>query len=221
MILFLFAALSLGACRSLHVSDYRSSKPMETRLPQLDLQVHQTSFLDAYDDQYLRYRQPYDDDYWYGRQITDRAVEDVFTLLERDMADNITTTSAETYGRMRFKLLHYNRPLRGMGWVIPSITTMFIANAVGMPIANIWVELELQMEITDANGKVLVHYVAPGKGKTPMALYYGYTASDAIRRANLKAIKDAMKHIKQEMNADVPMLTEKLQAAGTIPKVGK
>ncbi len=219
--LLLLSALSLGACRSLHFSDYHSAQTLPTKLPQLELMVHQSSFLDAYDDQYLRYRTPYNDDYWYGVQITDRSVEDVFTLLDRDLKENMVAGGGETYGRARFKLLHYNRPWGGGGWIIPSIATFFTANLVGMPISKVRVELELQMEITDANGKVLLRYVAPGKGKTPQALYYGYTGANAVRRSNLIALKDAMKNIKQKMEADLPLLTEQLLAAGTIQKIGK
>ena len=220
-ILFLLLSLLMGACRSLQFADYTSKTSLQERLPRLNLMVHEPSFLSAYDEEYLRRKLADDADEWYGYQITDRAADDVFTLLRRDLDDNIASPTAETYGNARFKLLHYNRPWRGIGWIVPSIGTMFIANLFGMPAAIIRVEMELQMELTDANGNVLIRYVAPGAGKTPQAFYYGYDGADGVRRSNLLALKDAMKNIKQKMAADVPMLTEKLLAAGPIPKIGK
>lgn len=220
-IIFLLAALSMSACRSLHISDYHTNTTIPERLPNLGLMVHERSFLASFDEEYMQQMLPNDNDFWYGYQITDQALNDVFALLENDLNENLIRSSGPDYGHARFKLVQYRRPWRGAGWIVPSIGTLFVANLFGMPFSVVRTELELQMEITDSQGNILIRYVAPGAGKSPQAFYYGYSAADAVRRANLNALKDALNQIKGKMAADVPMLTEKLLASGEVKKTGK
>lgn len=214
IVVLLVAAMAISACRTLQPSDFHSKKQMENRLPPLGMLVHERSFLSAFDEEYLKYLH-FDEETnpWFGIEVTDRALDDVFQLMQNELDDNISATGGKTLGYARFKLLNYRRPWRGIGWVIPSTATLFVANYFGMPFAMTRAELDLQVEITDRKGNVLVKYTAPGSGKTPQALYYGYTAADAIRRANLNALKDAMSQIKVLLSEDAPMLTEKLLAA--------
>lgn len=211
--LLIATATLLGSCRSIKPSDFHSGKPMQNRLPNLGLLVHERSFLGAFHEEYLKYLLPDEEDNpWFGMEVTDHALDDVFRLMQNELDDNITDAHGKPVGNVRLKLLDYSRPWKGMGWLIPSITTLFVVNYLGMPLAVIHSELELQLEITDSKGKVLIAYTARGSGKSPQALYYGYTASDAIRRANLNALKDAMSKIKVLLSEDAPELTQKLLA---------
>lgn len=225
LFLFLLSVLSLGACRMLRNSDFHAAPPLPQRLPNLGLLVHERSFLEAFDMELQREwvvsPGPYGPDPWYEYETTDQALEDVFHLMQNELADNLNQGDGAKYGHARFKLLQYDRRNPGWGWIIPSIGTLWTANLLGMPYSNLRSDLELQMEITDATGKVLLRYVAPGTGKAKIALYYGYPQSQAIRKANLLALKDAMAHIREKMAADVPMLTESLLAAGTVKKLNK
>lgn len=225
LILLLLSALSLGACRSLHVGDFHSNIAIPERLPQLGLLVHERSFLQAFDLELVRDLEfsanPYGPEPWFAYETTDRALDDVFHLLDNELKDNMNQQDGPRYGHARFKLLNYERRNPGWGWIIPSIATLWTANLLGMPASNISSEIELQMEIVNAEGHVLAGYTAPGKGKAKIALYYGYPQALAIRKANLIALKDAMHQIKQKMEADLPMLKEKLLAAGEIKKLGK
>ncbi len=223
--LLLLSALSLGACRSIRSGDFHAKNALPERLPRLGLLVHERSFLEAFDhelgSEWVVSPRPYGPEPWFAYETTDQALEDVFHLLGNELNDNLNQPEGVRYGHARYKLLHYDRRNPGWGWLIPSVGTLWTANLLGMPYANLRSELELQLEITDAEGKVLLRYVAPGVGKAKIALYYGYPQSQAIRKANLLALKDAMQHIKQKMAADVPMLTERLLAAGAIKKIEK
>jgi len=116
-------------------------------------------------------------------------------------------------GQVRFKLLYYNRQNSGWGYTIPSIATMWVLNVVGMPVATVRCDLDLQVEIADAQGASIVTYTAPGSSKAKVALYYGYNPVDAIRKANLEALKAALKAIETKMQEDVHLVTAKLTLA--------
>lgn len=216
-------ALFAGACRSLHVSDYHTAQPIPERLPNLELLVHERSFEDAFyaalDRDVMLLSMPYDPYFpspWEVYGTTDGALRDVFHVLDNELADNINARDNLRYGHARFKLLSYQRRNSGWGWLIPMALTAGVVNLFGVPCSVHRIDLELQMEITDANGAVIGRYVAPGAGKAQIALYHGYDSITAIRKANLLAVQNALSKIKTSLGPDVASLTEQLRAAGTI-----
>lgn len=215
---FLLIALSFSACRSLRVRDFHTTQNLPERLPRLSLLVHERSFLEAFDFALDRdvVSGPYFPEPWEAYQVTDQALEDVFHVLDNDLNENINLVSRESYGHARFKLLFYKRRNSGWGWTVASISTFFIPNFLGMPVSTHRVEMEVQMEILDADGKMLGRYTAPGKGKVQVAMYYGYESSIATRKANLLALQNAMSNIKKRLEANAHSLSSQLEAAGTL-----
>lgn len=222
-LLFLaLAALSLGACRSLHVRDFHTSQAIPVRLPQLGLLVHERSFAEAFYKAFGRevlVNYTYPPNPWDAYSKTEGAMSDMFHALDNELFDNINQTDGDRYGHARFKLLYYQRRNSGWGWIVPSVATLWTANLLGMPCSVYRIDLELQMEIVDANGKILGQYKAPGTGKAKIALYHGYEAVTASRKGNLVAMQDAFSKIKTAMEADVPALSEQLKAAGAISPI--
>jgi hypothetical protein len=222
---FLLLALSLGSCRSLRVRDFHTDQNLPTRLPRLGLLVHERSFLEAFDCALNRevaitnvVSGPYAPAPWVAYEMTDRALEDAFNVLGNELEDNLNQGATPQYGQARFKLLDYKRRNSGWGWTVASVSTLFLPNLLGMPVRTQRAELELQMEILDANGKMLIRYTAPGTGKAPVAAYHGYDNTTATRKANLVALQDAMSKIKKKLESDVPVLSSQLEVAGTLHK---
>ncbi len=207
--LFLCCTLVLSQCRSLRSADFHTSPALPTRLPPLRLLIHQTSFGQAFDA--ALYRQgPGATDPWQAYSVTAGAMQDVTHLLQNELADNVMQVGKNQAGQARFKLLFYERRNTGWGYAIPSILTLSAANILGMPYGTIRCELELQLEIADAKGKPIVTYSAPGTGRAKIAMYYGYVGADAIRKANLEALKTALKAIEIKLQEDVPTLSAQL-----------
>ncbi|MBC7776760.1 MAG: hypothetical protein H7246_15100 [Phycisphaerae bacterium] len=226
ILLFLLFVLSLGACRSLRVRDFHTNQNLPARLPRLGLLVHERSFLEAFDCALDRevvinnvVSGPYAPAPWVAYEVTDQALEDAFQVLGNELDDNLNQVSTPRYGHARFKLLFYKRRNSGWGWTVASVSTLFVPNLLGMPVRTHRAELELQMEILDAKGKMLVRYTAPGAGKAIVAAYHGYDNSNATRKANLLALQSAMSKIKKKLEADVPSLASQLEAAGTLRKL--
>ncbi|MCA0235945.1 MAG: hypothetical protein LCH81_06150 [Bacteroidetes bacterium] len=216
-------ALLTGACRLLHVSDYHTTQGIPERLPNLGLLVHERSFMDAFyaslDRDVMLLSQPFDPYFpspWEVYGTTDGALRDVFHVLDNELADNINVKDEYRYGHARFKLLYYQRRNAGWGWLIPMALTAGVVNLFGVPCSVHRIDLELQMEITDAHGAVLGRYVAQGTGKAQIALYHGYDSITAIRKANLLAVQNALSKIKTSLGTEAPSLTQQLKAAGTI-----
>jgi hypothetical protein len=224
--LFSLLGLTLGACRSLHVHDFHTSQSLPTRLPTLGLLVHERSFLEAYD--YALGREvfignmaggPYAPAPWVAYSVTDQALQDAFQVLGNELSNNMSQVSDPQYGHARFKLLYYKRRNSGWGWTAATAATLMLPNIFGMPVRTQRAEMELQMELVDANGKILTRYVTTGVGKASVAAYHGYDNSTATRKANLLALQNAMSKIKDKLQFDVPTLSNQLESAGTLRKL--
>jgi hypothetical protein len=223
LLLLTFCAAAFCQCRTLHVSDFHAQNSRVAEpLPRLGLLVHQESFSAAFDRETFdkgwngnvaAYRNPSPGDLYV---LSDLPLEDVFSLLGNEISDNLAEQKGARYGHVRFRLVNYDRRTPGWGWNIPSALSLGTLNVLGMPRTRVSAELELQVEVADANKKVLARYRAPGAGQAYVALYYGYRHGDAWRKANLLALKDAMASIRTKMAADLPDLRAQLLAGGPL-----
>lgn len=225
--LFAVCALMLFAsCRTLQVTDYHQRSPLKEPLPALKMKVHAESFAARFAGEVIESTiagsavsgypwipSPYE---VYTR--IGASMQDVFTLLGNELADNMTQTGGEKRGEARFKLVYFNRTMPGWGWLIPSTLTLNIANLAGMPYTKYHAEIELQMEIVDVNQQVIAQYRASGSGKATVAFYYGYGGPAAYRKANLLALQEAMRGIRVKMEPDLARLNNDLLSAEPVNK---
>lgn len=216
------ALLFFSHCRTLTVGDFHQKTPVTKPVPPLTLKVHTESFFAQFAGEMLEdmmteaafsggawMPSPYEAYFQIGGPM-----RDVFTLLNNELTDNIMESGGNRYGQVRFKLMYYNKTMPGWGWILPSLFTLDIANLMGMPFTKYRTDLELQMEILDARQQVIARYQAPGAGKATVAMYYGYSGQEAYRKANLLALQEAMRGIRQKMEPDLAALRDKLLAAG-------
>lgn len=226
MLFALCALILLAGCRTLQVTDYHQHSPLKEPLPALKMKVHAESFAarfagELFEDVVVSnsmYGYPWVPSPFEVHTRVGASMQDVFTILANELSDNMTRSSGEKTGEARFKLVYYNRTMPGWGWVIPSVMTLNIANLAGMPFTRYQADLELQMEIVDANQRVIAQYRAPGTGKTTVAFYYGYDGASAHRKANLLALQEAMRGIRNKMEPDLARLNNELLAAEPVNK---
>jgi len=223
-LLLAVATLFFVQCRTLKVQDFHATQRVAQPFPRMGLLVHQESFAAAFDRETFfkgfggNVSVPGGGSPGAYMALSDLPLEDVFAVLGNEVNENLTENKGDRYGHIRFRLVNYQRRAPGWGYTIPSIATLNTLNVLGMPYTRLAAEVELQVEVADANKKVLARYRAPGTGKAYVAMYYGYRHIDAWRKANLLALQDAMSKIRPQMEADLAGLNEQLLAAGPLRK---
>jgi hypothetical protein len=146
----------------------------------------------------------------------DPRIQDAITLYERETKSSITDPLGQPYGYIHYKVpVSYIRP-RGTGLVVLSSFMLMIPNVLGMPFGAYETNLEVEVEILNANREIIGRYQATGKGKALVAIWWGYTSADAERVSNIEAIKMAMQDIKKQILADHAQLYTRLQESGPI-----
>ncbi len=108
----------------------------------------------------------------YQRTIAPRKILDAMGYLERETAA-ISRRTGNAHGYARYKLLYYEVRQPGFGWELLSSFTCFIPNFFGMPFNRLRTDLELQLEIVDAQGNILSTYRSAQSALAWSAPYWG------------------------------------------------
>lgn len=212
--LFLICAGLLSACRSLSFEEFRSEDHNSQLLPALHIAIDTLSFETFYWNDPTAH--PYPEDVsglQKFRYVRDIRVQDAIVLFERDVKDNLTDPLGSKYGYITCKIVTGECRYSAVNALL-SLATLFIPNLFGLPFNNHMTHIELEVEIYDVRENMVARYDATGYSKVPIALWRGYSTSDAFRLSNMNAFKQAMSDIKRKIAEDYQEINQKLLTAG-------
>src|SRR5262245_39211416 len=114
--LIVLCALSLGACRTLKMSDFHQQNQIKEPLPPLTLQVHAESFVGHFAAEMFEdgvtgsaaFGTPWIPSPFEIYTGLGEPMRDVFTVLGNELNDNLTQRAGEKSGVARFKLVYYD-----------------------------------------------------------------------------------------------------------------
>ena len=216
------ALLILSSCHTLKISDFPQGTAIESRLPALEPIFDYHSFQAAYPDYY-------ESNTGYGVRITDeisifngatrgRSVSnetkayDAVHLFEKEVRDNISQSTGKIYGSAVCKVGFGNS---SGSWVNPVISaaSLGIANLFGYPYNVLTDELEVIVEIRDAENYIVGRYSAIGEGEAKVTLY---KYDGAARLAHARAFINAMEQIKDKLAYNEQELISLLKEKGPV-----
>lgn len=142
----------------------------------------------------------------------DPKIQDAIILYDREVSDNISNLSGDKKGYIVFRILS-GGPKKGGNFLgVIGIFTLWIPNLLGVPVGNHKAEFEIELSVFDSRDRMLGKYIGYGKHKTWIRIG-GYSAKDAQRIANIRALKKAFSGIKKQMEGDVEKLLIGLDAS--------
>lgn len=211
--------LILSSCSTLKISDFPQGTAIESRLPALEPVFDYHSFQNAYPDYYQEnsgVAVRLDDNFSVftgtsrGRAVSnDTKAFDAIHLFEKEVRDNISQSTGKIYGSAVCKVGFGNSNGNITNPLVSSLT-LGIANLFGYPFNIISDELEVIIEIRDADNYIVGRYSAIGFGESKVTLY---KSDGANRIAHARAFVNAMEKIKIQLERDqgelVSLLTEK------------
>lgn len=210
---YIFFVCVIASCKTVSFNELRPDTPLKTKLPTLEARLDIYSLENAYAS------------VAYGITTTvsqrvlpisevrplsyrDAKIQDAIIIYDREVTDNIVDNTGEKKGYILFKILS-GGPRRGGNLLgVVGIATLFIPNLLGVPIGNHKVAFEVELSVYDNKNNLVGKYIGGGKHKTWIRIG-GYSAKDAQRIANIRALKKAFVEIKKQMDDDF----QKLQSA--------
>jgi hypothetical protein len=218
-LLLLFVIALASGCRTIRLSEFRPALANARLLPAMETTIDVASLESAYwGNSNVVASNTYDPDA--NSQVLtlhrDVRIQDAITLYERETKENITNPLGPVYGFIHYKIpVSYIRH-RGTGLFVLSSFMLMLPNVLGLPFGDYETNLEVEVEILNANRQLIGRYTGASQGRAPVAMWWGYTSSDAQRMSNVKAIKLAMNDIKKQIDKDHEHLHTELLASGPV-----
>ncbi len=189
-------ALTAPACRSSrHLLTRVPTAPIANRLPPLELAAELGTLVN-----------------------NDGALpEDPTQALTGEMHTNVVElTDTATYGYVHLTIPEASSRRTGKLVQFMQFVTLFTPTLIGVPLETYRSTVKANLEITDAQGKLLGNYAAVGQGKARVAAYYGYSQKDAPRLADVTALQNALANIRPQLDTAVARLRPLLLAGGPV-----
>jgi hypothetical protein len=140
---------------------------------------------------------------------------DQYEIFDQEVENNLCNPYGQKFGYIILRT-YYSKYKLGLGYSVASGLTLLIPNLLGLPLARPKFEVQATIEILNSRKELIGKYKASGEGKSIMALYYGYSQSDAIRKARNEALNNALEGIRNQIKSDVPRLMDEFRKANKL-----
>ena len=202
--------LLVSACQSVNFNDVNMVAPNARLLPPMEAKISRKALKENFDTVKTEDGRAYvyDDSFQFAGATyqKDRRPRDVETVFIRNM-DNITQSYGEKKGTITLRVSNTRAYHTGYFYTVPSVLTLHIANLFGLP----YVYDNMDVTIADKKGNPVRKYIEVGHAETPVAMYYGYSTSNAPLLSTIRATQDALRKINMQIANDFEAINSQLK----------
>lgn len=143
--------------------------------------------------------------------------DDPLRLLRNELQHNVADpTDSATYGYVRLVVTHASARRLQRGFQAVQMVLLLTPTLLGVPLETYQTDVTAELQVSDAQGQLLGTYVGSGRGRAQVAMYYGYAQSSAPRLADVLALREALVHIRPQLDTAVGRLRPLLLAHGPV-----
>ncbi|MGI4871058.1 MAG: hypothetical protein ACRYFX_07755 [Janthinobacterium lividum] len=144
--------------------------------------------------------------------------DDPLRLFRAEMQRNITEPlDSATFGYARLVVTKVHTVRTGKGLQAAQIIMLMTPSIIGIPLEWYKTDIQAEVQLLDANGKLLGTYVGTGTSKVRVAAYHGYSQKQAPRLSDVLALRNALSHIRPQLDTAATRLRPLLLASGRVP----
>ena len=143
--------------------------------------------------------------------------EDPLKLFQQECRINLTEpTDSATYGYAKLVVKKVKTLRTGRGLQGAQVLTFLLPAVVGVPLEWYKTTLQAEVQVSDAAGNLLGSYEGTGTSEVKVAMYHGYSQTDAPRLADVIALRGAMAKIRPQLDTATARLRPLLLAGGSV-----
>lgn len=143
--------------------------------------------------------------------------EDPLKLFQQECLTNLTEpTDTATFGYAKLIVKKVRTVRTGRGLQGLQVLTFMLPAVVGVPLEWYKTTLLAEVQVSDAAGNLLGTYNGTGTSEVKVAMYHGYSQTDAPRLADVIALRGAMAKIRPQIDTATARLRPLLLAGGTV-----
>ncbi|MFD1466845.1 hypothetical protein ACFQ48_01315 [Hymenobacter caeli] len=143
--------------------------------------------------------------------------EDPLRLFTNELQRNVAEpTDSATFGYARLVVTHAATRRRLRGWQAVQMALLLTPTFLGVPLETYQTDVTAEVQVSDAQGRVLGTYAGKGSGRARVAMYHGYAQKNAPRLADVLALRDALARIRPQLDTAAARLRPLLLAHGPV-----
>jgi hypothetical protein len=123
---------------------------------------------------------------------------------------------SSTFGYARFIVKKVRTVRAGRGLQAFQMVTLMTPSVLGVPLEWYRTTLQAEVQISNAEGTIIGTYKGTGTSNVKVAMYHGYSQTDAPRLADIIALRGALAQIRPQLDTAAARLRPLLLASGTL-----
>ena len=143
--------------------------------------------------------------------------EDPLRLFKSELQHNVVEAAdTATFGYMRLVVTKVKTIRKGRSLQAAQVLTMLVPSLFGAPLEWYNTDIEAEVQVMDASGQLLGTYTGKGSSTVKVAMYHGYSQTDAPRLADVLALREALGKVRPQLDTAATRLNPLLLAGGTV-----
>ncbi|WP_143436560.1 hypothetical protein [Hymenobacter crusticola] len=136
-------------------------------------------------------------------------------LFQHEVTQNIVDpTDNIKFGCLKLTITSVVNERKGKGFQVLQMATLMAPSLLGVPLEYYRSSVRAQVQVINSHGKVLGCYRGVGYSTVQVALYHGYSQTNASRLADIDALRHALSQIRPQIEGVSDSLRTKLLAGG-------
>jgi hypothetical protein len=143
--------------------------------------------------------------------------DDPLRLFKSELQHNVVEAAdTATFGYMRLVVTKVKTIRKGRSLQAAQVITMLVPSVFGAPLEWYNTNIEAEVQVMDASGQLLGTYTGKGSSEVKVAMYHGYSQTDAPRLADVIALREALNQVRPQLDTAAARLKPLLLAGGTV-----
>ena len=143
--------------------------------------------------------------------------DDALKVLQREMRQNIVEpTDTATFGYAKLTVTEATVRRKSKGLQVLQMATMLLPSVLGIPLEHYKTNVTVELQLLDAEGKEVGCYAGYGDSNVKVAMYHGYSQTDAPRLSDIQALRNALARIRPQLDSASSRVRTHLLATGPV-----
>jgi hypothetical protein len=143
--------------------------------------------------------------------------EDPLRLFKAELQRNVLEpTDTATFGYARLVVTKVKTVRTGRSLQAAQVVTFLIPSIFGAPLEWYKTDLQAEVQMMNANGELLGTYTGKGTSSVKVAMYSGYSQTEAPRLADVIALREALAQIRPQLDTASTRLRPLMMTGGQV-----
>ncbi|MVN77106.1 hypothetical protein GO988_12290 [Hymenobacter sp. HMF4947] len=143
--------------------------------------------------------------------------EDPLRMFKAELQRNVVEpTDTATYGYARLVVTKVHTTRTGRSLQAAQVLTMLVPSVFGAPLEWYKTDIQAEVQLMNASGELLGTYTGKGTSNVKVAMYHGYSQTEAPRLADVLALREALGQIRPQLDTAATRLRPLLMAGGQV-----